>query len=75
MKILGQHGQLDGPACHPPAAKPVERHVEIADGDRLSVVIREKLTDHESELFGYFRPGVLKLEWEGGAKLEDHDAG
>lgn len=73
MKIVGQHGQLDGPACYPPVPKVVKRHVEVEAGERLSVVIREKATGHESELFGYFMPGVLKLEWEGGAKLEHHD--
>jgi len=71
MKILGQHREFDGPATysHPPTLGVVTRKVEIEVGERVSVKIRNKTTGEEEEIFGYFMPGVLTLEWTGGAKL------
>jgi len=53
--------------------QPSLRKIEIEKGERLSIRVINNNAEPpiEEEIMGIFMPGVLTLEWEMGAKIED----
>ena len=71
MKIKGQHGEF-GWAGPPEFPQPVsKRQIEIDENERLSVKVKNKETGEEEEVMGFFMPGVLTLDWDNGARIDE----
>ncbi|MBA7631311.1 hypothetical protein ES703_38841 [subsurface metagenome] len=69
MKIKGQHGEFgwaETPHSHHPVPK---RKVEIEEGERIKIMAGQQ--GKEQEVMDFFIPGVLTVDWEADAKIEE----
>lgn len=67
MKIKGQHGEFGwAGAGHYPVPK---RQIEIERGERIKIVVVQG--GKERGVMDFFIPGVLTVDWEADAKIEE----
>jgi len=69
MKMIGQHGEFGWLEKKGVQGSVSIREIEVEENERLAIVVRDKNTGKEEEIMGFFLPGVLHLEWEGGRTL------
>jgi len=70
VKIKGEHGEFG----RLPGGEPIpKRQIEIGEGERLELQLVRLLDNGRARemIIDFFIPGVLTLEWEQEATLED----